>query len=134
MKRLASLSSRWLMIMFVSLGVISALSFSAVGAVDFFEDVCNNAGTGASEACTTDDTNNISGSDGIVLRAANLIAILGGIAAVIMIILGGFNMITGGGDSSKVGTAKKTIVYAVVGIIVISLSRLIVGFIVTRVG
>jgi hypothetical protein len=133
MRLLASVG-RWLTVAVGSLVIVSALSFQTVGAVNFFGDVCEEGGADSSTVCEANGEDNLSGNDGIILRAANLIAVLAGIAAIIMIIIGGFMMMTAGGDSSRLSTAKKTITYALVGIVVISLARLIVGFVVTRVG
>jgi len=52
-----------------------------------------------------------------------------GIAAVIMIIVGGFRYITSGGNDASVTSAKNTILYAVIGLIVVALSQLIVRFV-----
>lgn len=52
-----------------------------------------------------------------------------GVVAVIMIILAGFKYITSGGDANKVGSAKNTLIYAMVGIAVAALAQLIVKFV-----
>jgi hypothetical protein len=49
-----------------------------------------------------------------------------GIIAVIFLIYGGFTYITAAGDESKLDTAKNTIIYAIVGIVVILLAFVIV--------
>ncbi|MBI5037242.1 MAG: hypothetical protein HZC01_00830 [Candidatus Kerfeldbacteria bacterium] len=53
-----------------------------------------------------------------------------GLIAVIMILYGGFVWITAGGNEDKVGTAKKIISAAVVGLIVVLLAWAIVTFVV----
>ena len=52
-------------------------------------------------------------------------AIIVGVVAIIMIIVGGFRYITSGGDSSKVGSAKNTIIYAIIGLILVALAQII---------
>lgn len=101
-------------------------------AVNFFGDACNGAGSGAA-ACSGSGADNISGTDGIILRAAALISIVAGIAAVIVIMIAGIMFITAAGDSGKISTAKNTITYAVVGLVVIVLARAIVVFVVSNV-
>ena len=49
-----------------------------------------------------------------------------------MIIIGGLRYITSGGDSGNVTGAKNTILYAVVGLIVVALAQVIVRFVVNR--
>jgi len=52
-----------------------------------------------------------------------------GVAAVIMIIIGGLKYVTSNGDSAGVTSAKNTILYSVVGIIVALLAYAIVKFV-----
>jgi hypothetical protein len=46
-----------------------------------------------------------------------------------MVIYGGFKYITSGGDSGKVTSAKNTIVYAAIGLVVVALAQFIVKFV-----
>ncbi len=50
-----------------------------------------------------------------------------GLLAVIMIIYGGFLYVTSAGDTTKTDTAKKIIIYAIIGIIVILVSYALVN-------
>lgn len=54
---------------------------------------------------------------------------LAGITLFILIVLGGFQLITSGGDPGKVQAAWKTITFAIGGLVVILLSILILRFI-----
>lgn len=56
-----------------------------------------------------------------------------GILAVIMIIWGGIRYVLSGGDSSAISAAKKTILYAVVGLVVAILAYAIVNFVITTI-
>ena len=55
-----------------------------------------------------------------------------GIVAVIMIILGGFTMMTSSGDPGKVKNGKDTILYGVIGLVVALLAVVIVNFVVVN--
>lgn len=55
--------------------------------------------------------------------------IFGGIVALFMIIFGGIRFITSGGDQKTVDTGKKTITYAIVGLILVFLSFFILNLI-----
>lgn len=57
-----------------------------------------------------------------------------GAIAVIIIIVGGIRYITSTGDATRIQKAKDTILYAVIGLIVVILARAIVGFVIGRVG
>ena len=53
-----------------------------------------------------------------------------GIVAAIFIVVGGVNYMTSAGDPGKIEKAKKTILWAVVGLIIASLTFVIVNFVV----
>lgn len=61
----------------------------------------------------------------------NILSLVVGAVAIIAIINGGFKYITSGGESNKVGNAKSTIIYALVGIILVVLAQFIVRFVIT---
>jgi hypothetical protein len=120
---------RWAPLAVVGIGLIIAFHAPRASALDFFGPVC--AGNSSAAACDRGDK--IIGNDGIILRATNLIAIIGGIAAVFMVVIAGFLYITAAGDAQKSASARTTLTYALVGIIIITLARTIVIFVVTRV-
>lgn len=59
----------------------------------------------------------------------NLILYIVGVAAVIMIIIGGLRYVLSSGDQSSVKAAKDTILYAVIGLVVAILAYAIVNFV-----
>lgn len=65
----------------------------------------------------------------LITDIVNIFSVIVGIVAVIMIIIGGFRYITSGGDSGNVTGAKNTILYAIVGLIVVALAQFIVKFV-----
>lgn len=65
----------------------------------------------------------------IIKNIINAALVFGGIVALVIIIVAGVTYITSKGDPAKVESAKKTLTYALVGLIVIFLSFFIVGFI-----
>lgn len=88
------------------------------------EAVCQGANLGGG-TCKADG-NQIEKVIALVIRILSIIA---GIAAVIMIIVGGLKYITSGGDSSKVASAKSAIIYAIVGLIVVAVSQFLVRYV-----
>jgi hypothetical protein len=126
---------RSLAVLAVVIGAASTMAFAlphTASAVDFFGGICDEEGRGTA-ACSGTGEDNLSGTDGIILRVANLVAIVSGIAAVIVIMVAAIMFITAAGDSNKISTAKRTIVYAVVGLAIIALSRVIVIFVIGNV-
>ncbi len=65
-----------------------------------------------------------------VLNIISFVLGLLGLIAVIMILYGGFIWLTAGGNEDKVGSAKKIISAAIIGLIVILLAWAIVNFVV----
>ena len=68
----------------------------------------------------------------LVTSIISLLSWVIGVVAVFMIIVGGFKYITSGGDSAGVTAAKNTILYAIIGLVIVALSQLIVKFILGR--
>lgn len=65
----------------------------------------------------------------LIRDVINILSVIVGIVAVIMIIFGGLKYITSGGESSNVSSAKNTIIYAIVGLVVVALAQFIVRFV-----
>jgi hypothetical protein len=64
-----------------------------------------------------------------ISQAINIFSVVVGIMAVVMIIIGGVKYITSGGDAGNVTGAKNTILYAIIGLVVVALSQVIVQFV-----
>lgn len=69
---------------------------------------------------------------GIIKTVINILSVVVGVVAVIMIIFGGLKYITSGGDSSNVSSAKNTIIYAIVGLVIVALAQFIVRFVLEK--
>ena len=59
----------------------------------------------------------------------NMVFTIIGVVAVIMIVIGGVNYTTSQGDSAKVQKAKNTIMYGIIGLVIVLLSFAIVNFV-----
>ena len=68
----------------------------------------------------------------VVKLVVNVLSVLVGVVAVIMIIWGGLKYITSGGDANNVKTAKNTILYALIGLVIVALAQFIVKFVLTK--
>jgi Type IV secretion system pilin len=67
-----------------------------------------------------------------VSLALNIFSAIVGIIAVVMIIVGGVKYITSQGESANITSAKNTILYALVGLVVVALAQVIVRFVLNR--
>ncbi len=68
----------------------------------------------------------------IIHTIINLISVVVGVVAVIMIIVGGLRYITSGGSDTSVTGAKNTILYAVIGLVIVALAQVIVRFVLSK--
>lgn len=71
-------------------------------------------------------------SDVIVGAINGVVGILGAVAA-IYIVVGAIGLMTSSGDSAKLEKAKKTILYAAIGLIIAALTFAIVNFVIAKV-
>jgi predicted permease len=112
-----------------------ALSVAVAGtaSADIRQSVCrgvNNAAEGNnSSSCGSEGTGGTTDLSDIAAKIVNIFSIIVGIVAVIMIIYGGFRYITSGGDSNRVGSAKNTLIYAIIGLIIVALAQIIVRYV-----
>ncbi len=82
------------------------------------------------EVGTADDKN----LENDVVNIVNVVIGLIGIVAVVVIIIGGVHYMTANGDPGKIKKAKETILYGVIGLIIVILSAAIVNFVIAKVG
>lgn len=113
----------------VSLLLLSPIALAAPG--DVLDESCSQAGNAGSALCSGRDRV-LFGQNGIFNNIVNTLIFVIGAAAVIMIIIGGFRYVVSNGDSGSITTAKNTILYAVVGLVVAIMSYAIVNFIIGR--
>lgn len=90
---------------------------------------CEGIGAGSGNQCT--DTAG-AGIGGLIRVVIDIMSWITGLASMIMLIIGGFKFITSSGDSSKVSSARTTIIYALVGVAVVVLAQVLVSFVVTE--
>jgi len=70
--------------------------------------------------------------DTTIQNVINLLSVAVGIAAVIMLIVGGFRYVTSAGSQETVKAAKNTILYALIGLVIVALAQLIVNFVLNK--
>lgn len=120
-----------LVLAMLALPGLTMLAPVAVYAATIQDSICDGVGKAAGDAKGCDGATTAS-ADGLYTLAANVVnifSIIVGIIAVIMIIFGGFKYITSGGDSGNVSGAKNTLIYAIVGLIIVALAQFIVRFV-----
>lgn len=79
--------------------------------------------------CSKVDATTGSSLNDKVKKFLNILSAVVGVVAVIMIIYGGFRYVASGGKQESVTSAKNTILYAIVGLIIVALAQAIVHFV-----
>lgn len=82
--------------------------------------------------CATTTDGSTSEVNDLIALVINIFSIVVGVVAVIMIIIGGLKYITSSGDSNNVTSAKNTILYAIIGLVVVALAQFIVKFVLAK--
>ncbi len=95
---------------------------------------CNSGTVQDSPICKTGNTNPVYGTDSVLTKITNVIAVVSGVVAVFVIVIAGGQFVFSGGDSQKVQNARNAILYAVIGLVVIIVARSIVLFVVSKIG
>jgi hypothetical protein len=114
----------------------AGLSVGHAQAAGLYDEVCvTGSRANTSTVCKNKDntSNPVGGNNGILVKAIQLIDLLIGIVAVIVIIIAGLQFIISSGDAGKVSKAKETILYAVVGLAVAVVAQGIIVFVVQKI-
>ena len=103
---------------------VIALGVSVIGDTSAFAQLGTgaNVGQNASTATSLNDT---------FKNVINILLYIIGAASVIMLIVGGIRYTISAGDSGQVTSAKNTIMYAIVGLVLAFLAYAIVNFVLT---
>lgn len=97
-----------------------------------------HAATPAEEACQGIEAAGGSCSTGsgandsfkkLITSIVNILSLIVGAVSVVMIIIGGFRYVISGGDSNGVQGAKNTIMYAIIGLVIVLFAQVIVAFV-----
>ncbi len=112
----------------LALSMFGSALLPALAYADAKSDVCEGVsltGTG----CTDGGGPSV---DSTVKLVINVLSLIVGIAAVIMIIIGGLKYVISQGEGSNTASAKNTILYAIVGLVVVVVAQVIVKFVLSR--
>lgn len=114
--------------------VVGALLFSFAPSITYAANPAKDAiqcGVNAAAGQSGCDTNPgaTTSLNDTVKEVVNVLSAVVGIVAVVMIILGGFRYITSGGSAEKISGAKNTILYAIIGLVIVALAQAVVKFV-----
>ena len=108
--------------------ICSSLTASAEGGGPDCTSPTGCVSKGLNKTITAD--NNTTLGD-IIANITKVLLFLMGAISVIMIIIGGFRYVTSQGDQTQVQSAKNTILYSIVGIVVAILAYAAVNFVIS---
>ena len=114
-------------IAFVGLLGVSSLAAASLLTSDASAQVSSGINAATTSEMQGKSVNNTVGS------IVNILLWVVGILSVTMIVWSGFKYITSAGDTSKLASAKSTLIYAVVGLIIAIMAYAIVNFVRTEV-
>lgn len=133
MNRLLNLLSLSIASLFMGSALLLPVS---VGAVEVLDPVCQN--NPSATVCKDNsknqeiNDNSLFGPNGVLTKVARLIAIVVGVAAVIMIIVSGIQYVFSSGDPARLNKAKDTLLFALVGLVVAMMSQAIIAFVLNK--
>lgn len=131
MQTLTTTFSKLIILMFALVGLV-VLSPAYVHAQDDSARAACESLEVIDGSDTCDDNNNDPTINSGLRTALNLLSLVAGVIAVIMITIAGLRYIMSQGESQKVSRAKTAIIYATVGIIIVALAQIIVRFIIDQ--
>lgn len=120
-KRIAFLIGTSLLLAIGSASIVAPATYAA----DPTSTVCSTLQSGAD--CST-PANGIN-LNHVIAAVINIFSVVVGVVAVIMIIISGFKYVTSNGDSNKISSAKTTLIYAIVGLVIVAFAQVIVKFV-----
>ena len=107
--------------LFLSIVSISGMAFATAAQ----DAACAGAGStvNATTGCTPPAGS--ASIDGTIAAAVNIFSIIIGLVGVIMLMVGGLKYVTSQGDGGQVSSAKNTILYAIVGLVIGAMAQII---------
>ena len=113
----------------IYLGTFMPVAAMAQGTDPACDPKSGSANQGADCAQAASQPDSLFGVGGIFSTISNILIFLVGAIAVIMLIWGGLQYVISAGDSKRVESAKSTILYAIIGIVIAILAFAIVNFV-----
>ena len=117
-------------------GTIGFVGAGSVGAFELFPCSENSEATVCQEARKNQSqgNNSLFGPNGVLAKVVNILSLIVGIAAVIMIMVAGIQYMLSSGDPAKVSSAKNIIIYSSIGLVIAATARIIVVYVIGRLG
>lgn len=103
-----------------------------VSAANPLSSSCANAPAGDPVCASNNSGQQLFGANSFWTNIVNTMIFIVGTVSVLMIVVGGLRYVLSGGDSSATTSAKNTILYAIIGVVVALMAYAIINFVVIR--
>src|SRR5581483_11907527 len=110
---------------FASLLVLSP----SLALADAQSEIQCGVNSAASGNCNTQPTGDLNDT---ITSIVNVLTVVVGVAAVIMIIVAGLRYVASAGNPEGAKNARNTILYAVIGLVIVAVAQLIVHFVINK--
>jgi hypothetical protein len=108
------------------IAVVGVAAVSPAASAQTKDDVCKGVEAAGGQCSDSGQVNDL------IANVVNVLSAIVGIVAVIMIIYAGFKYITAGGDAGSISSAKSTLIYAIVGLVIAAMAQIITGFVLEK--
>lgn len=114
---------------------LAAAQGTSSASPEISQGLCSGTGLSAdtNSGCTVDSAGATSEVNSVIKLVINIFSLIVGLVSVIMIIVGGLKYITSNGESSNISSAKNTIIYAIIGLVIVALAQFIVHFVLGKI-
>ncbi len=107
------------------------VTHEALAATNPLDRTCADATLKGSDVCNSRN-DALFGPDSFWTRLINTMILIVGTVATLMIVIGGLRYVLSGGDASQTKSAKDTILYSIIGVVIALMAYAIVNFVVVE--
>lgn len=120
-------------LLLVTLGAVPLLATTPVGAIASpLTKACQTNGAGGTALCQDAKQTGPNKLNGILKTVIDILLLIVGLVAVLFIVIGGMRYVFSAGDAAAAKSAKNTIIYALIGLLLAILSYGIINFVLSR--
>lgn len=114
----------------ITVFTLVTVPLTPVAAVNVFDN-CSTTGSDTA-ICKATKTDKLFGAGGLWNRILSTFTFIIGAVAVLMIVVGGLRYVTSNGEPAQLTSAKNTVLYAAVGLVIAAMANAIVNFVLTN--
>jgi len=117
----------------ISFGLFSSTAYVSAGPFDQAKSqACQGLEFGENTTGECDEEGAGQKIDNTLTAVINIASLVVGTVSVIMVIVGGLKYVSSQGDSAGTASAKNTVLYAIVGLVIVALSQVMVRFVINK--